>query len=405
MADTESIGLASPNECFGCSACIAACGKGALRINGDERGFYRPVLDESLCVKCGACAKACPAVGEPTPRSEPIRTLAAWDSNHSARLSATSGGVFMLLAQEFVAQGGWVCGAIMNADLEVGHVVTNDIDVIQKMRGSKYVQSRVDEALRDCLKLLSNGEKVLFSGTGCQVDAMRRLARGKLSERLVLVDVLCHGAPSPRVWYDYVSFRARETGSKPVAARFRKKEPSWTVFSLEMDFQNGQRKSWCTVEDYYLRAFLGDYISQVACHSCPYTRTDRVSDVTLADFWGYVSDTWADRNTEEGISLVLVNSGKGNALLESSGSVHLIDKPLAEAVKGNPPLRAAFPANRSEEDFWGAYETGGFNAVVEDYLGPRRFSFKHRISLWFNDHAYLIPRGLRQALIEARGRM
>ena len=147
-------------------------------------------------------------------------------------------------------------------------------------------------------------------------------------------------------------------------ARFRKKDPSWTVFSLEMLFENGDRRSWCTVDDYYLRAFLGDYITQNACHSCLYTGTDRLSDITLADFWGYVSESRADRNTEDGISLVLVNSDAGMGLLKSVDGVHLIDKELGEAVKGNPPLRTVFPANGRSDEFWADYEKGGFDSVL-----------------------------------------
>ena len=403
MCKVERIGLPAPDNCLGCSACVAACARGALNLEQDERGFYRPSVDDGLCVGCGACSRACPVVGSPTSRRRPLKTMAAWDKDRARRLAATSGGMFMLLADAFVSQGGWVCGAAMNENMIVEHIVSNDINVIVKMRGSKYVQIRIDAALSDCLDLLKRGERVLFSGTSCQVDAMRRLARGRLSANLMTVDVLCHGAPSPRVWGDYVSYREREAGSKAVSSRFRKKDPSWTVFSLEMLFENGDRRSWCTVDDYYLRAFLGDYITQNACHSCPYTGTDRLSDITLADFWGYVSESCADRNTEDGISLVLVNSDAGMGLLKSVDGVHLIDKELGEAVKGNPPLRTVFPANGRSDEFWADYEKGGFDSVLDEYLGPRASSKKHQLSLWFNDHAYFFPGPLRRALVSARG--
>lgn len=403
MASVEDIGLPSSAACLGCSACIATCGKRALTLVQDGRGFYRPELDADLCFRCGACSKVCPVSGEPTPRREPQATFAAWDRDSVSRKTATSGGMFMLLARAFIEQGGWVCGAVMSDAMVVEHLVSNDIEVVERMRGSKYVQSSVGSALSECLSLLRRGERVLFSGTSCQVDAMRRLAKGRLSDGLVLVDVLCHGAPSPRVWGDYVAYREREVGCKAVGARFRKKEPSWTVFSMEMEFEGGCKSSWCTVEDYYLRAFLGDYITQGACHSCSYIGTDRLSDITLADFWGYVSESRAERNTEEGISLVLVNSEAGEALLHCLDGVQLVDKALGEAVKGNPPLRSTFPANRRAEEFWGDYEAHGFDTVVGEYLGPRASSRKHELSLWFNDHAYMFPAPLRRALIRVRG--
>lgn len=399
--DTQIV-LAAPARCTGCGACYASCGLGAISMITDFRGFYRPRVDVEKCVSCGSCVRACPVVGDATGRAEPLVTLAAWDRDSDNRAESTSGGAFMLIADSVLARGGWVCGAVMCQDMVVRHVVTRDRDVVEEMRGSKYVQSDVSGALAECLVHLRDGEEVLFTGVSCQVDAMRRVAGGRYADGLLLVDVLCHGAPSPRFWRAYLDYREREENDEIIGVRFRKKEPSWTVFSLELTFKTEHHhRAWCTVEDFYLRAFLGDYITQEACHSCLYIGTGRVSDVTLADFWGYVSETRKDRNTEEGISLVLANTPKGKAVIESLTGLYSIKKTLPEAVKGNGPLRAAFSANSKKEEFWSAFNAGGIEAVKR-YLSPVHFGVKHRLSLLFNDHAYLFPRPLRERLIRLR---
>lgn len=402
QARKTGIELATPEQCMGCGACYASCGFGAIDMVSDTKGFYRPAVDAETCRGCGACSRACPSVGETTRRTEPLATLAAWDRDADDRAKATSGGVFMLIADAVLARGGWVCGAVMGQDMVVRHVVTRDREVVEGMRGSKYVQSDVSEAITECLARLRDGKEVLFTGVSCQVDAMRRVAGKRYAGNLLLVDVLCHGAPSPRFWLAYLDYREREEGDEVVGARFRKKEPSWTMFSLELTFKTEHHfHAWCTVEDLYLRAFLGDYITQDACHACQYVGTGRVSDVTLADFWGYVSETRRDRNTEEGISLILTNTPKGKTLVESLTGLYAIEKSLSEAVRGNGPLRTVIPANPKEGEFWSAFNAGGIEAV-KDYLAPVRFSRKHRLSLFFNDHAYLLPRGFREKLVDIR---
>lgn len=63
LATCATMNLAGAGEtacgygCLGCGDCVAACGFGALSMNG-ETGL--PEVDPSRCTACGACAKACP---------------------------------------------------------------------------------------------------------------------------------------------------------------------------------------------------------------------------------------------------------------------------------------------------------------------------------------------------------
>ena len=226
-----AIELASWDECTGCAACCAACSFDALSMHADNEGFLRPEIDCDTCITCGACVRACPMLGAGYAKREPDKVLACWDRNSEQREFATSGGVFGLLASGVLAEGGYVCGAVLGEDMAVRHVVTRDGDLMKRMKGSKYVQSDTADALVACAHLLKEGCTVLFVGTPCQVAAMRAIAPKGSEKRLYLVDVLCHGAPSPLFWKAYLEYREAEVRDEVIDARFRKKSPSWTVFS------------------------------------------------------------------------------------------------------------------------------------------------------------------------------
>lgn len=396
--------LAHVDKCTGCTACAAACRIEAISMLSDAMGFLYPIVDELECVGCGACTSACPELRPITKAIKPIVTYACWDKDERRRMEATSGGAFMLLADFVIEQGGLVCGAVLNDQLEVVHVVTRDRREVERMRGSKYVQSDVRNAFRDCLNYLRAGELILFAGTSCQVAAMR-IATEKISAcRLISVEILCHGAPSPLFWKEYLRYREKEANDRAIDVRFRKKTPSWTMFSLELTFETEHRhQRWCTKEDPYLRAFLGDFISRQCCHECRYAGIDRVGDITLADFWGYVSDKREFRNDEKGISLVMVNTASGKeAFAAIAPKMKVVEKSIEEAAKGNEPLRNSIPANRRKEQFWNDFLNGGLEAVRCEYLTPAKHSMKHKLSLFFNDHAYLLPVKLREMMIKVR---
>lgn len=396
--------LADVIQCTGCAACCASCAVGAISMNPDKEGFLRPHVDLGRCVGCGMCSNICPELNPASRSAGPLSVHACWDRSSERRAQATSGGAFLLLAELVLRQGGWVCGAVLDEDLSVRHTVTRDLVTVERMRGSKYVQSDVARAIAECSELLRAGELVLFTGTPCQVAAMSRISNRVGNGSLLAVDVLCHGAPSPLFWKAYLEYREREMCDRAVDVHFRKKSPSWTVFSLELTFKTEHRLSArCTTEDLYLRAFLGDYISRACCHSCPYVGSERVSDITLADFWGYVSETREDRNDEGGISLVMINTSEGERLFdEISPELKVVDKSFDEARRGNVPLRGTIPENPRRQQFWRDFEAGGITAVRDDYLAPIKRSWKHRASLFLNDHAYVIPTQFRSRLLGAR---
>ena len=193
---------APKSACCGCAACVQRCPKQCIRMEDDSEGFLYPRVDAGACIDCHLCERVCLVLHSGEPR-EPQGAFAATNPDERVRMASSSGGVFSLLAGQTIAEGGVVFGAAFNGRWEVEHTVAETMDEVGRFRGSKYVQSRIGDAYRQAERLLKEGRAVLFSGTPCQVAALRRYLR-KDYEHLLCVDFICHGAPSPGVFRTYL---------------------------------------------------------------------------------------------------------------------------------------------------------------------------------------------------------
>lgn len=241
------------DACTGCLACRDGCPQNAIDFKENEQGFVYPVINEDKCVNCGLCASICP-VNSPDKNKKTDKVYACWNKNLSERRAATSGGVFTLLARKVIDNGGVVYGASFRDDMAVCHIRAESIEDIQKLRGSKYVQSNTDGIFKKVKADLDNSKKVLFSGTGCQVSALRNFLRKEYSN-LYCVDIVCHGVPSPLVYKDYLKWLESQNDSQIKELSFRYKKPSWNVFSMKADFENGKTYMASKYKDPYLAFF------------------------------------------------------------------------------------------------------------------------------------------------------
>lgn len=388
--------LAEAHECTGCMACLSSCKHGAISQSIDARGFCVPEVDDCVCVECGRCVECCPVISPVEFNDEPSRIYAAWSLDLAQRRNSTSGGIFGLIAQKVLADGGFVCGAVINNDNQVEHTISNDFEIVKKMTGSKYVQSDVSHVYSKMVSLAKEGHSILFSGTPCQVAALSKLIPASIRKRFLLIEVVCHGVPSPLIWREYLLWRETRTKSKIMKISFRYKEPSWSIFSMRLALENGSVITDDCYTDPYLNAFLQDYITRECCHSCSYCSSRRCSDITLADFWGYVSRSKMNRNTEDGISLVLINTVCGEDCFESiKTNLNVVEKSFKEAANGNQCLRKPYKANIKKEEFWLDYKTYDFEFVAMKYLGPRRPNKKHLFSMFVDNYTFLLPNAFR----------
>ena len=234
------IDIKEKNNCCGCSACVQICPKQCISMAADNEGFLYPQVNSAICIDCGLCEKVCLVINQSAPR-EPLVVYAAKNNNEDIRLKSSSGGIFTLLAEKVIEEGGVVFGAKFDADWNVIHDYTETIEGLAAFRGSKYVQSIIGDNFKTAKQFLNNGRKVLFSGTPCQIAGLKKYLR-KEYDNLLTVDVVCHGVPSPMVWRDYLDYkRAKRAAGKNTVSSSLKELPVITGISFR-DKTKGWKK-------------------------------------------------------------------------------------------------------------------------------------------------------------------
>lgn len=387
--------ICEKEHCTGCTACMASCPKKAVSMKEDEKGFIYPYIDQAACVDCGLCRKICPQNKIKQNINPNIRKIyAAFSKNSDIRKNSSSGGMFTELAQSIVQDGGVVFASRMDDGChELYFDRCERFEDISKFRGSKYMQSNPRYIFSDVRNELESRKKVLFVGTACQVAGLKSFLKKDYST-LITVDIICHGVPSPKLWRDYLEQLEQSYGCSAKKVNFRHKRPSWTEFSLFVEFKNGKHFLQNKFDNPYLISFLKEIALRNNCYSCPYTNTERMGDITLADFWGYKSTDFKMRNTEKGISLVLINSEKGGELFDKlTPRILYAEKRLKDAIGGNRSLKEPWRKNPLADKFWLEYLKGdGLQSAFEKYCTPYRFPVKMKINWFILNHLYLVPK-------------
>lgn len=196
------INIKDKSNCCGCNACVQKCPKQCISMREDDEGFLYPYVDKILCIDCGLCEKTCPVINSKEER-KPLNVFAAKKPNDEVRMQSSSGGIFTLLAENVIDEGGVVFGAGFNERWEVVHSFAEKKEDLAKFRGSKYVQSKVGNSYKQAEAFLKQGRKVLYSGTPCQIAGLKQYLR-KDYANLLAVDFICHGVPSPGVFRTYL---------------------------------------------------------------------------------------------------------------------------------------------------------------------------------------------------------
>lgn len=349
--------ISDKEKCCGCTACYAICPQAAIEMHEDAEGFRYPKVEKSKCIDCGLCTKVCPIQqGNLAPKTEAF--FAAMHEQEAVREASSSGGVFSALAEQFAHQGGAIYGAAYDQTFRVHHVRTTGRDW-EKLRTSKYVQSDMGDTFALVKKDLLSGRLVLFTGTPCQVDGLKKYLTGVDTSGLLTVDLICHGAPSPKVWQDYLRLVRTKQGKEIADVNFRnKKDCGWHGSTIRMESADGeivldQSKS----ENYYFKLFSGNLIIRPSCYACQYANLNRVGDITVGDYWG-VEDFHPEMDDDKGLSLVMPNTQRGRAALKQ---ISTCCKVIAVAAAECTQPRLQIPACRYQgrEPFWWTYRNFG----------------------------------------------
>lgn len=384
------INITDKTKCTGCSACVNVCPKSAINFCDDRAGYRYPVVDETKCVNCSLCEKVCPIINPVYVSdnfNEPV-VKAAWNLDKEIRINSTSGGVFSAIADRFIENGGFVVGAEYTEDLGIRHIVISDKDKIRQIRQSKYAQSDLGDIFKAIKNLLNTGEKVLFCGSPCQVAGLKNYLI-KDYQNLFLVDFICRGIISQKIYKKYLESVERHTKSKITKVHFKNKDFGWNRFSTKLSLSNGDEYHKDRYHDEYMVGYLKyNLYLRPCCHDCQFKTLPRIADLSLGDFWG-IANSDKTLDNDQGTSVVLINSEKGLRYFDGlSEMLFSTDSTIEQVVKGNSCLLNIAPKGEYSEYFYKHFEKKDFIELIhsienKDYFN--RLNFKEKIS-------YLIKR-------------
>lgn len=345
-------------RCTGCGACKAVCPVQAIFMEADNEGFWHPQINRDLCIHCGRCSEVCPVydhnVTLVNKNSEEYNIYAAWSLNPQIRYESTSGGIFSELAGTFMREGGVICGAVYDKQNMVCHIVSDKIEDIERLRQSKYVQSDMGDVYREIAKKLKQGRKVLFCGTPCQCAGIYRYCFMNHidSDRLWLVDFICRGSNSPKVYRKFLDELEEKYQSHIIRVWFKNKYYGWNRFSTKIELENGA----CYLEDRYHDVYIRGYIEEnlyirPSCSECRFKGFYRTADISLADFWGIKLQD-SDQDTDGGTSMVMIHTKKGQLLWNAiSDAVYKVEKSLKDVTNGNECFFSSAQPGKHREEF------------------------------------------------------
>ena len=350
------IELKDKKDCCGCHACVSVCAHKAITMQADADGFLYPVTDLTLCTECGLCEQACPVIHQGTSR-RPLKVYASKSTDDTIRQESSSGGIFTLLTETIIREGGIIFGAKFDKRWNVIHASAENIDELADFRGSKYVQSTIGNTYKEAKEQLKQGRKVLFSGTPCQIAGLKRYLR-KEYDNLLTIDVVCHGVPSSVVWQRYLDGMRAKGAITDIS--FRDKSRGWAQYAFRI--RVGEETLLLPPsENPFMRGFLKDLYLRPSCHACPARSGKSGSDITLGDFWG-IQTAHPEMNDNKGCSAILIHSAKGQSLYDSLEKED-VESSYERLLPENPSLEQSPKHTKYARRFWKMFDKQGIDCI------------------------------------------
>lgn len=371
MKNMPEIGK-SPDACCGCGACINICPVDAITMRDDEYGFRYPYVNADLCITCKKCEKVCDFVKTENVGMSPLKAYAAVHKDFSVLNKSSSGGVFSALVEYVLSQNGAVCGCIFDESLNAIHVCVEEEKDIISMRKSKYLQSDIGFIYREVKGRLDNQQLVLFTGTPCQVAAVKSFLAPKKYDNLLTMDLICHGVPSQQMFNKYLEYLEQKYRTKIIGFDFRSKRYGWQRYSTEFTDYRKKTKNLGKFNEFYMPAFTGGNIVRPSCFSCKYACKERVGDITAGDFWGQ-EKSHLSLDAKKGLSLCIINTQKAIDLLpELKKRLHLEEVDYNVAATGNYCLNAPTSKGKKWEEYMKAFENDQIEQIAQRYKKSHR---------------------------------
>lgn len=358
------IRIKKKENCCGCEACKNICPKGAISFSPDEKGDLYPIGSDDLCVNCHLCEKVCPIVNPIVNQiSYEPKAYAAWNNNDDERMKSTSGGVFPLLANIILENGGYVVGVQYEDDYTVSHTVISQNEELKKICKTKYVQSSNNGVYTQIKELLEDNKTVLYSGTPCQVAGLKSFLQ-KEYENLYTIELFCHGVINQIVFNRYLKSIEKHSKSKITSVEFRNKRNGWSKSATVVSLENGTE--YCkSNEDEYLMGYLRyNLYIRPSCTYCKYKSFPRVADLSLGDLWGI--EKLFDNHDNKGASAVIVNSEKGALLFKQiEKGLFIKEISIDFLTENNPSLVQSYILGKYSELFYNKFQKVDFIDLIQ----------------------------------------
>lgn len=338
-------------NCYGCELCKNICPKGAIEMKENEDGFLNPVIDMKKCIHCGLCEKKCLYLNE-----EPVKKISRDDNTFAVQIKdkeslkkSSSGGFFYEIATNFINNGGYVAGCIWNKEMMPMHILSNKLDDIKQMQGSKYVQSNLSNVFKE-IKEIVNDNKVMFVGTPCQVKAIKSFIN---NDNLVTISLICEGVPSRKVWKLYKDSLEKSQKSELVKVNFRNKDNcGWKMPDSVYVFGNSKEiKKLSFNLDNYVSSFIEGLIMNEKCYDCKFKGNNNLGDIIIGDFWK-VPDNFFGNQTKNGVSAIIIKTKKGEKLLNSIQNIDIKKVNMDLVINGNPNLENSIGKPKERKSFF-----------------------------------------------------
>lgn len=365
--------ICEAKSCTGCGSCASICPKDCIVMGHDEDGFIVPKVDEVKCVHCKKCISHCPQNKSiQLNRKGEADVYAAYAKDTSLIKKSASGGMFAVLAEHILELQGVVYGAKMNEAFEAVFTRIDSKDELYKLQGSKYIQSYTGKVYRDVKDDLKTGKKVLFSGLPCQIGGLYSFLEEDYPN-LYTVDIICYGAPSQKILKEYVSYCEVQNTSKVEKLIFRYKTNKWKPMNygtkVHMEFANGRQYNKSLRYDPFGMVMMSGLSFAECCYNCHFNGFPRVGDITLGDYLGLGVVEKTDFYCKNGISVVVVNSDKGDRLYKQCNNKFMDEKrALNEVCYINLSLWRSTMKNKDRDDFLKEMRENGIDTALRKFV-------------------------------------
>ena len=352
------INIMDKAACCGCTACANICPKKAIEMIPDEEGFLYPFVNKNSCIGCGLCDKVCPVQKKCESKLRKVDSYVLRAKADDILMNSTSGGFVTPLAEYILEHNGIVCAAAYDKAFTVKHIFVNPNGGgygLDNIRGSKYVQSGLNDCYKKIKGYLEQNKMVCFIGTTCQVSGLKSFLR-KDYEELITVDLVCHGVPSPKLWSKYLDYQKNKYHSEIREISFRNKTYGYHSGTMKIRFSNGKTYFGSARVDYMLKSFFREIASRPSCYQCRFKMVNRCSDYTIYDCWHATQLVEDLQDDDRGYTNVMVQSEKGQKILnqiQDQYELYPTDTEKAVELDGIMVKKSAIPHSKRQEFYKG----------------------------------------------------